>query len=89
MFSFSKRECDKLAGNMMSLDLTDDTEKALIKKIFESAIACLNAVSSGGEDWQCRLRAKHCRLTCFLHATHTSTPALSLHTFSYLLLPIP
>ena len=55
MFSFSKRECDKLAGNMMSLDLTDDTEKALIKKIFESAIACLNAVSMRGKGCCCCL----------------------------------
>ncbi|KAJ9531849.1 hypothetical protein QJQ45_022039, partial [Haematococcus lacustris] len=42
VFSFSKRECEKLAMEMHSLDLTTEEEKRNIDHIFSSALACLS-----------------------------------------------
>ena len=44
VFSFSKRECEKLALSMVSLDLTDKDEKTLVTSIFKSAVECLSLV---------------------------------------------
>lgn len=45
VFSFSKKECEKLALSMVSLDLTDKDEKTLVSSIFKSAVECLSLVS--------------------------------------------
>ena len=45
VFSFSKKECEKLALSMVSLDLTDKDEKTLVTSIFKSAVECLSMVS--------------------------------------------
>ena len=34
VFSFSKKECEKLALSMVTLDLTDKDEKVLVHSIF-------------------------------------------------------
>lgn len=34
VFSFSKKECEALATQMVGLDLTDDDEKKLVDNIF-------------------------------------------------------
>ena len=34
VFSFSKKECEKLALSMVTLDLTDKDEKVLVNSIF-------------------------------------------------------
>jgi ATP-dependent RNA helicase DOB1 len=44
VFSFSKRECEKLALSMVTLDLTDKDEKTLVTSIFKSAVECLSSV---------------------------------------------
>ena len=45
VFSFSKKECEKLALSMVTLDLTDKDEKLLVTSIFKSAVECLSLVS--------------------------------------------
>ncbi|KAF2142553.1 uncharacterized protein K452DRAFT_318154 [Aplosporella prunicola CBS 121167] len=42
VFSFSKRECENLALQMSSLSFNDDSEKNLVKKVFDSAIESLS-----------------------------------------------
>ncbi|KAF2086112.1 putative ATP dependent RNA helicase [Saccharata proteae CBS 121410] len=42
VFSFSKRECENLALQMSQLAFNDDSEKALVSKVFNSAIESLN-----------------------------------------------
>ncbi|KAK7550811.1 ATP-dependent RNA helicase DOB1 [Phyllosticta citricarpa] len=42
VFSFSKRECENLALQMSSLSFNDESEKALVKKVFDSAIESLS-----------------------------------------------
>lgn len=37
MFSFSKKECESLALQMVSLDLTSEDEKKLVEGVFNSA----------------------------------------------------
>ena len=37
MFSFSKKECENLALQMVGMDLTSDDEKKLIEGVFSSA----------------------------------------------------
>ncbi len=44
VFSFSKKECEKLAISMISLDLTDKNEKELISSIYNNAVECLSQV---------------------------------------------
>ena len=46
VFSFSKKECEKLALSMVTLDLTDKDEKTLVNSIFTSAVECLTPVGS-------------------------------------------
>ena len=46
VFSFSKKECEKLALSMVTLDLTDKDEKLLVTSIFKSAVECLSLVSN-------------------------------------------
>jgi hypothetical protein len=41
VFSFSKRECEALAGQMSSLELTDAAERKLVEGIFWAAMECL------------------------------------------------
>ncbi|KAK4536665.1 hypothetical protein CDCA_CDCA09G2690 [Cyanidium caldarium] len=41
VFSFSRRECEAHALQAMKLDLLDDEEKALVGKVFDSAVAVL------------------------------------------------
>ncbi|KAI9785684.1 MAG: ATP-dependent RNA helicase mtr4 [Geoglossum umbratile] len=41
-FSFSKRECEAYALQMSTLAFNDDTEKAMVTKVFESAIESLS-----------------------------------------------
>lgn len=43
VFSFSKNECDALADQLSSLDLTDKEEKKLVDAIYDNAIAILSA----------------------------------------------
>lgn len=42
VFSFSKRECEAYALKMSSLAFNDDSEKAMVTKVFESAIENLS-----------------------------------------------
>nr|POF16502.1 atp-dependent rna helicase mtr4 [Quercus suber] len=42
VFSFSKRECENLALQMSQLAFNDDSEKAMVTKVFESAIEMLS-----------------------------------------------
>jgi len=42
VFSFSKRECENYALQMSQLAFNDDSEKAMVKKVFESAIEMLS-----------------------------------------------
>ncbi|GIM09817.1 hypothetical protein Vretimale_13555 [Volvox reticuliferus] len=42
VFSFSKRECEALAGQMAPLELNSDDEKALVANIYWSAMECLS-----------------------------------------------
>ncbi|GAX80204.1 hypothetical protein CEUSTIGMA_g7642.t1 [Chlamydomonas eustigma] len=42
VFSFSKKECEKLALSMVALDLTDKDEKVLVESIFKNALECLS-----------------------------------------------
>jgi hypothetical protein len=46
VFSFSKKECEKLALNMAQLDLNDDDEKKLVDTIYWNAMDCLSEVSA-------------------------------------------
>jgi ATP-dependent RNA helicase DOB1 len=43
VFSFSKRECENYALQMSALTFNDETEKAMVTKVFESAIEMLSA----------------------------------------------
>jgi ATP-dependent RNA helicase DOB1 len=42
VFSFSKRECENLALQMSQLSFNDDSEKAMVAKVFESAVEMLS-----------------------------------------------
>ncbi|KAM0351586.1 hypothetical protein ACHAPU_002594 [Fusarium lateritium] len=42
VFNFSKRECEDLAMNISSLSFNDDSEKAMVRKVFTSAIESLS-----------------------------------------------
>lgn len=42
VFSFSKRECEAYALKMSSMAFNDDSEKAMVSKVFESAIESLS-----------------------------------------------
>lgn len=42
VFNFSKRECENLAIKISSLDFNDDSERAMVKKVFTSAIESLS-----------------------------------------------
>ena len=42
VFSFSKRECEALALQMVSLDLNSDAEKKLVQAIYTNALECLS-----------------------------------------------
>jgi ATP-dependent RNA helicase DOB1 len=42
VFSFSKRECESLALQMSSLAFNDDSEKAMVSKVFDSAMEMLS-----------------------------------------------
>ncbi len=42
VFSFSKRECEALALQMVSLDLNTDAEKKLVQAIYTNALECLS-----------------------------------------------
>lgn len=42
VFSFSKRECENLALQMSSMTFNDDSEKAMVSKVFQSAIEMLS-----------------------------------------------
>ncbi|KAF2184335.1 ATP-dependent RNA helicase-like protein DOB1 [Zopfia rhizophila CBS 207.26] len=42
VFSFSKRECENLALSMSTLAFNDDSEKAMVSKVFNSAIEMLS-----------------------------------------------
>lgn len=42
VFSFSKRECEAYALKMSSMAFNDDSEKAMVTKVFESAIESLS-----------------------------------------------
>ncbi|KAF5611836.1 atp-dependent rna helicase dob1 [Fusarium subglutinans] len=42
VFNFSKRECENLAMNISSLSFNDDSEKAMVRKVFNSAIDSLS-----------------------------------------------
>mmetsp|Transcript_5957 Transcript_5957/g.15823 ORF Transcript_5957/g.15823 Transcript_5957/m.15823 type:complete len:1086 (-) Transcript_5957:281-3538(-) len=42
VFSFSKKECEKLALNMAQLDLNDEDEKKLVDTIYWNAMDCLS-----------------------------------------------
>ncbi|KLP01015.1 Uncharacterized protein Y057_14840 [Fusarium fujikuroi] len=42
VFNFSKRECENLAMNISSLSFNDDSEKAMVRKVFNSAIESLS-----------------------------------------------
>uniref|UniRef100_A0A8C9GU74 Helicase C-terminal domain-containing protein n=1 Tax=Piliocolobus tephrosceles TaxID=591936 RepID=A0A8C9GU74_9PRIM len=41
IFAFSKKECEKNATEMLKIDLTDDSEKEIIKELYENAIRIL------------------------------------------------
>lgn len=59
VFSFSKKECERLVLSMAALDLTDATEKQLVSSIFKSAVECLS------QDDQ-RLPQVNITLTCHI-----------------------
>jgi len=42
VFSFSKRECEALAIQMSSMSFNDDSEKAMVQKVFDSALEMLS-----------------------------------------------
>lgn len=42
VFNFSKRECEDLAIKVSNLDFNDDSEKAMVRKVFSSAIDSLS-----------------------------------------------
>lgn len=42
VFNFSKRECENMAISISKLNLNDDSEKAMVKKVFQSAIESLS-----------------------------------------------
>ncbi len=42
VFSFSKRECENLALQMSSMTFNDDSEKAMVSKVFQSALEMLS-----------------------------------------------
>lgn len=42
IFSFSKKECEALALQMVSLDLNDEEEAKMVSAIFSNAIDCLS-----------------------------------------------
>ncbi|KAF4976711.1 hypothetical protein FZEAL_6659 [Fusarium zealandicum] len=42
VFNFSKRECENMAMNISSLSFNDDSEKAMVRKVFSSAIESLS-----------------------------------------------
>ena len=42
IFSFSKKECEALALQMVSLDLNDEEEAGMVSAIFSNAIDCLS-----------------------------------------------
>ena len=42
VFSFSKRECENLALQMSSMTFNDDSEKAMVTKVFQSALEMLS-----------------------------------------------
>jgi ATP-dependent RNA helicase DOB1 len=48
VFSFSKKECEKLALNMAQLDLNDEDEKKLVDTIYWNAMDCLSEVGGVG-----------------------------------------
>ena len=41
IFSFSKKECEALALQMVSLDLNDEEEAKMVAAIFSNALDCL------------------------------------------------
>ncbi|GAO16194.1 uncharacterized protein UV8b_05594 [Ustilaginoidea virens] len=42
VFNFSKRECENMAMNVGNFSLNDDSEKAMVNKVFQSAIESLS-----------------------------------------------
>ncbi|WXC55956.1 hypothetical protein SNK03_001900 [Fusarium graminearum] len=42
VFNFSKRECENMAMNISSLSFNDDSEKAMVRKVFHNAIESLS-----------------------------------------------
>ncbi|KAF7563356.1 hypothetical protein G7046_g800 [Stylonectria norvegica] len=42
VFNFSKRECENMALNISGLSFNDDSEKAMVNKVFKSAIESLS-----------------------------------------------
>ncbi len=42
IFSFSKKECEALALQMVSLDLNSEDEAKMVAAIFSNAIDCLS-----------------------------------------------
>ncbi|KAK3182605.1 ATP-dependent RNA helicase mtr4 [Lecanicillium sp. MT-2017a] len=42
VFNFSKRECENMAISISKLNLNDDSEKAMVNKVFQSAIESLS-----------------------------------------------
>lgn len=42
VFNFSKRECENMAISISKLSLNDDSEKAMVNKVFQSAIESLS-----------------------------------------------
>ncbi|KAF4589860.1 ATP-dependent RNA helicase DOB1 [Ophiocordyceps camponoti-floridani] len=42
VFNFSKRECEELAKKISGLDFNDDSEKAMVRKVFRSAVEQLS-----------------------------------------------
>ncbi|XP_044723822.1 rRNA-processing arch domain-containing protein [Hirsutella rhossiliensis] len=42
VFNFSKRECEDLAIKVSNLDFNDDSERALVRKVFNSAVESLS-----------------------------------------------
>ena len=55
MFSFSKKECESLALQMVGMDLTSEDEKKLIEGVFSSA-----------KDLLAEADARQGPLTCFV-----------------------
>ncbi|KAI5819517.1 rRNA-processing arch domain-containing protein [Pyronema omphalodes] len=47
VFSFSKRECEAYALQMSQLAFNDDSEKAMVTKVFENAISALSEEDRG------------------------------------------